>query len=282
MPVKESSATALVRITGLAISCFNKTQRRGELAVIRDENHSLSIKLRQPSYQDGSGGDTVAYRDVVSYSQLPKEDVRIEIKALGKSAVEGYEIYQSGDFDRLTSEDLQDYGWIVNVNDLHGGTPLTPTADGPYPLAKLYIEGGQFYTAKLDTHLLFEKVEKDAGGAETRRELFGNVAETIGVKIESEEVSFTIRVGDREETHLLKRVEGLPSLIVIDNIDHDATAIYSDMPDYYKYLSSPDGNKFDLVPVVEAAGAGVARGGAVNQEQFCHPIGTDLDSIDDL
>jgi hypothetical protein len=42
------------------------------------------------------------------------------------------------------------------------------------------------------------------------------------------------------------------------------------MPDYYKYVSSPEGNKFDLTPVVEDA-----AGESVNQLEFCHPIVVD-------
>jgi hypothetical protein len=282
MPVKESSATALVRFTGLGIIVFNKEAQRGEIAAVRDNKHLLTVKIQQPVYQDGGGNDIIAYHDIASYYNLPKDDVKIEIKAQGSPSVEGYEIYQSGEFDRLATDDVNDFRWIVNMNDLHGGTPLSPTAKGHHPLTKIYIGNGLFYTHKLDTNLLFEKVETDESGAATRRELFGNVAETIGVKIESEEVSFNIRFGDREETHTLKRVEGLPFRIEIKNMDYNQNAVYSDMADYYGYLSSPDGCKFDLAPIIEDEGAESARGGSVNQEQFCHPIGSDISSIDEL
>ena len=72
-----------------------------------------------------------------------------------------------------------------------------------YPAAKIYITT-DFSIPQLDNNLFFEK-EKDASGLVTQREVFGNVAETIGVKIEADEVSFAIRIGDQEETHSLKR-----------------------------------------------------------------------------
>src|SRR2546430_635360 len=134
MSVNESSATALVRFTGLGIICFNDEQQRGEIAVIRDDKHQISIRIQRPVYQDGA--------------------------------------------------------------------------------------------------------EKDESGNALQRETFGNVAETIGARIEAEEVSVTIRIGDREETHLLQRFEGLPFRIEIKNMDYGANAVYSDMPDYYKYLAS--------------------------------------------
>jgi hypothetical protein len=280
MSVNESSATALVRFTGLGIVCFNKDRQRGEIAAIRDGKHTLTVKIQKPAYQDGIDTDIIVYQDIATYEKLPQDDVRIEIKAAGKPAIDGYGIYQSEDFDRLNSADVNDFRWIVNMNTLHSGAALSPTAGERYPLTKLYIGNGLFYAHKLDRNLFFEKVEKDASGAATQREAFGNVAETIGVKIEGDEVSFTISIGDREETHSLKRVDGLPYRIEIKNMDYSAEAIKSDMPDYYKYLASPGGKQFDLNPVVEDDGG--ASGGAVNQEDFCHPIVSDLSSIDAL
>ena len=105
-----------------------------------------------------------------------------------------------------------------------------------------------------------------------------NVAETIGVKIEGAEVLFTIRIGDQEETHSLPHVDGLPFRIEIKNMDYNANAIYSDMPDYYKYLASPSGNQFELTPIAEDANVQ-----SINQQEFCHPIVVDHPgSIDEL
>lgn len=282
MLVKESSATALIRFTGLGIICFNKDKRRGEIAAIRDDKHKLTVKIQQPVYQDGGENDIIVYRDVAAYQNIPKDDVQIEIKALREPAIEGYEIYQSGDFDRLNSTDFNDFRWIVNMDDLHGDTALNPTAEGRHPVAKIYIGNGLFYTHKLDRDLFFEKVEKDASGQLKQREVFGNVAETIGVKIEGDEVGFTLRTGDREETQTLRRVDGLPFRIEIKNMDYSENAVYSDMPDYYKYLSSPDGNHFDLNPIIEDVDQKTAGGGSINQKQFCHPIGSGLSSIEEL
>lgn len=282
MTVKESSATALVRFTGLGIICFNKERRRGEIAAIRDNKHLLGIHLQRPVFKDGSGKDLIVYEDIATYQKLPKEDVQIEIKAQGRTPVEGFEVYRSGDFDRLNSTDVNDFRWIVNMNTLHGDTSLRATGERKHPLTKIYIGNGLFYTHKLDTDLFFEKVATDERGTAKRREVFGNVGETIGVKLEGDEVSFNIRVGKKEETHTLRRVEGLPFRIEIKNMDYNENAVYSDMADYYGYLSSTDGNHFDLSPILEDADSR-GEGGSVNQKQFCHPISTDdLSSIDEL
>lgn len=283
MSVNESSATALVRFTGLGIVCFNKERQRGEIGLIRDNKHELSIKIQRPVFGEGSGNDVVVYQDMATYQSLPKEDVQIEIKALGKPAIAGFEIYQSGEFDRLGSPDPNDFRWVVNMNTLHGETALTASAEERYPLTKVYVGNGLFYTHKLDTNLLFEKVAKDRAGKDTQREVFGNVAETIGVKIEGEYVSFNIRIGDHAETQTLERIDGLPFRIEIKNMDYNADAAYSDMPDYYKYLSSPAGDRFELTPIVEEGEGASAVGKPVNTMDFCHPLVVDHpSSIDDL
>lgn len=281
MSLKESSATALVRFTGFGFVLFNRARRRGEIAAVRDSKHTLNIRLQTPAYQDGADGDVIAYQDVATYEKLPKEGVEVEIKAHGRPPVEGFEIYHGGGFDRLGGADPRDFNWVVSMDGLHDGASLAPTKQRPHPLTNFYISKGTFYTHKLDTALFFEKVEKDAAGRATRREVFGNVAETVGVKIEADAVSFTIRVGGRDETHTLNRVEGLPHRILISNVDHSENAVYSDMADYYEYLASPDGRQFDLAPILDDE-AGGAAGDSVNQKQFCHPVTTELQSVDDL
>ncbi len=277
MSINESSATALVRFTGLGIICFNKDQGRGEIAAIRDNKHTLAIRVQRPVFQEGAEKDLIVYQDVATYQNLPAEGVEIEIKAAGNPPVEGYEKYQIGDFDRLDAADVNDFRWLVNMHTLHRDSPLAPSANEKHPIAKVFISNGLFYAHKLDRNLFFEKVENDASGT-TRREVFGNVAETMGVKLEGDEVNVTIRIGAGEETHSLRRNDGLPYRIEIRNMDHSANAVYSDMPDYYQYLSSPTGTRFDLEPVLEEGDAG-----SINQQEFCHPIVVDdPPSINDL
>jgi hypothetical protein len=281
MSVNENSATALVRLTGLAIACFNKERQRSEIGLIRDNKHELAIKIQRPMFQEADGNDALVYQDLAVYRALPKENVEIEIKALANPAIAGYELYQSGDFDRLDSPDANDFRWVVNMSTLHDDAPLVSGNDERYPLTKVYIANGLFYTHKLDTNLFFEKVLRNASGEAMQREVFGNVGETIGVKIEAEEVGFTIRVGGKEETHSLKRIEGLPFRIEIKNMDYNANAIYSDMPDYYKYLSTAGGHRYELTPMVEEGDQ--SSGSPVNTMDFCHPIVVDdPPSIDQL
>jgi hypothetical protein len=271
MPIIESTAAALIRFTGLGINCFNSAKQRAEIALIRDDKHELSVKIQQPRFKDGIEKDIIVYEDVAVYESLPKTGVEIEIKADAASAdtIRGYEVYQAdGEFDRLTSDDVNDFRWIVGMEKLHGERLSKPADANRYPVSRLLIGNGLFYTHRLDTDLFFEKVEKDASGAEIDREVFGNVGATIGAKIEAEAVVFNIKIGDEIRAHRLERVGGLPFRIEINNMNHDENAAASDMPDYYKYLSSPSGITFELEPLRETDD----DGGSVSGSMFCHPV----------
>lgn len=282
MSVTESSATALVRFTGLGIICFNKDRQRGEIAAIRDNKHLLSVKIQQPVFQDDADNDVIVYQDIATYEGLPKQDIQIEISCTSNPAIEDYEVYQAEEFDRLDAADVNDFRWVVNMNSLHGNSALSSTGAAPYPLTKIYIGNGLFYTHKLDTDLFFEKVATGTSSTLLQPEAFGNVAETIGVKIEGDVVNFTIRIGSQEEQHSLERIAGLPFKIEIKNMDYSESAVFSDMPDYYGYLESADGNRFDLTPIVEDGDGSLGDGGAINHKKFCHPVASDLSSIDQL
>lgn len=280
MSIIESTATALVRFTGLGIIVFNEQKKRGEIAIIRDDKHQLSIKVQRPIYKDGVDKDVVVYEDIATYTKLPKDGIEMSITTVGDSATKGYEVYRAaGDFNRLESDDVNDFRWIVQMDKLHGeGVTAARSADS-YPVSKLYIDNGLFYVHKLDTNLFFEKVEKDADGREKSRETFGNVAETIGVKIEADQVDLAIKIGDKLESHSLARVAGLPFRIEISNMNYAEDALMSDMPDYYKYLSTATGSAIDLSPIKQDE----TTGGAVTRHDFCHPIdGGGIASIDEF
>jgi len=281
MSITESSATALVRFTGLGIVCFNDKKQRGEIGIIRDDKHALSITIKQPRFRDGIEKDLVLYEPIAVYGSLPKSGVEIEITTGGNAAVEGFEKYEAaGDFDRLESEDLNDYRWVVDMKELHGENLVRSNGTGRYPLSKLFISNGLFYVRNLNTGLFFEKVEKDTAGNEIARKDFGCIGETIGIKLDADEVSFSIKTADGVETQNLSRVNGLPFLIDIMNMNHGQDAVLSDMPDYQKYLSNSEGTSYELEPKMEP---GTAGGGAVGLDVFCHPAGGgDFTSIEEL
>jgi len=272
MSITESTATALVRFTGMGIVNFSKSRNRGEIEVVRDGKHTLNVRIQKPVFKNGLERDIIVYEDVNVYENLPDAGVEISITTNGNSAVEGFEVYRNENFDRLTSEDYNDFNWVVSLENLHGDNLVKDKKSDAFPTSLVIIENGFFYAHKLDTNLFFEKVEKDADGNEKAREVFGNVAETVGVKLEADEVACKIKIGDAEEVHKFERVNGLPVRIEIVNMDYNEDAVYSDMPEYYKYFGDVSGTSFELEISKENSDSDRLRGGAVGDLVFCHPI----------
>ncbi|CAN5314103.1 hypothetical protein BH10ACI1_BH10ACI1_19650 [soil metagenome] len=272
MSIIESSATALVRFTGMGIMRFCQNVQRGEIAAVRDAKHTLTVRIQQPVYRNGLERDVIVYEDLYVYEKLPDTGVEIEISTSGSSNFNGFEVYRNEHFDRLSSVDVNDLNWIVNMENLHGANLVNQTSLGAFPTSNIFIANGFFYTHKLDTDLFFAKVEKDANGKEVSRGQFGRVAETIGVKLEAEAVVFKIAINDLEEIHTLPHNNGLPFRIEITNVDTTENSVYSDMPEYYKYFADTTGTNFEFEVSEEDSGSSRLGGGSVNDLSFCHPI----------
>jgi hypothetical protein len=290
MAIREGSATALVRARGLGIFCLNPNKKQGEMALIRDERHTLTLNVLKPVFVDGTGKDTINYQNIISYQAIDKLGVSIEIEGIGNPSVEGYEVYRSGDFDRLNGEqnDEHDFRWLVNIDggEMHGQR-LSKTENSlgqsRPPVSKLFIRNGLFYARTINENLFFERVRTDdAGGGELEKTPFGNVAETVAAKIEAEKIAFKIKIGGEEHTHILPRVAGSPYRIEISNMDLDQDTPISDMPDYYNFLADAGGVSFDLQPVIDEEIRQRIVGGAVGKKTSCQAIVSDAASIEEF
>ena len=271
MAIKESDANTLVRFRGMGLINFSEENPHGDIMIIRDKKHTFSVRVQEPRFKDGAEKDVIVYEDIAVYDSLPPEGVGIEIQARNESETSSYETYEAeGEFDRLKSEDVNDFRWIVDLEDLHTNKLAKIESGDQYPITNLSIKNGFFYTHKLDTDLFFEKITKNADGNEENREVFGHVAETIGVRLDAKKVKFRIKIGEEETIHKLKKVKGLPYRIEINNVDYNDDSEISDMPEYYEYLASQSGRTFELEPVKDEDG-NLVSGGSVNDFVFCHP-----------
>lgn len=285
MSIKESSATALVRARGIGIFCFNPNKKQGEMALIRDKRHTLTVKVQKPVFNDGSDKDTVNYSTVIEYQHIDPMNVCIEIEGIGNPVVDGYEVYKNGKFDRLNpaDNDENDFRWLVNLEgeEMHERllTKQESLKNGSRsPVTKLFIKNGVFYARTINKKLFFERVKKDANDSVIERTDFGHVAETVAAKIEADSVSFKIRIGTEEHSHILPRVSGSPYKIEINNMDLDQENPISDMPDFYNFLVSADGQSFDLEPKIDESDSG----GSISKSGSCHAIVSEQDSIENF
>jgi hypothetical protein len=285
MSIRESSATALVRVRGIGIFCFNPNKKQGEMALIRDNRHTLTIRVAKPVFNDNSDKDTVNYATVIEYQHIDPINVCIEIEGVGNSVVDGYEVYKKGEFNRLnpSESDEHDFRWLVNLEgeELHEKllTKQESLKNGSRsPVSKLFIKNGLFYARTINKNLFFEKLKKDANNNVIEKNDFGYVAETVAAKIESDFVSFKIRIGAEEHIHIFPRISGSPYKIEISNMDLDQENPISDMPDFYNFLVSSDGQTFDLEPKNDNSDSG----NSISKSGSCHAVVSEQDSIENF
>ncbi len=286
MPVRENSATALVRVRGLGIVCFNQFKNRGEVALLRDGRHTLSVRISKPAFVEEAQSDTVSYDDIVTYESLDPMSTSIEISGEGNSTVNGYEIFTGEKFNRLNGEenDPNDFRWIVKMesDELHGGALVRNdnlAARNQIQVSKLFVSNALFYTNEINEKFFFEKIKKDASGKEVGREDFGFIAETVGAKIESEFVRIRLKIGVEEHTHVFPRIIGSPVKIEVINMDLNPQGVISDMPDYYRFLKDESGVEFDLNNVSNDADE-QASGDSTTGDDFCHIVWSDQPCVD--
>jgi hypothetical protein len=288
MPIKKSLATAFVNVRGLGIVCFNTGKNRSETAIIRDSKHKLCVNVYKPGFVDGAGYDRADLVPVLSREIAETENVTIEILTQGTTNSQKLDFFKQGDFDRLNGDsDVNDFRWILNLegSEMHDA-PLIKnqysSASAKPPITKLFIDGGLYYAVmpatekEWETAPFFEKTNPTEKSVKD----FGYIAETMGVNLMSENVTLKIRIGENEEIHTFKRVEGSPYKIEIWNVAENAddNLMLSDLPVCYEFLQDVNGVRFELTPKEVGPGGGKP----VYGKNFCHISVIDQESIENF
>lgn len=183
MSINTTSATALVRFTGLGILTFSPRRKRAENLFIHEGSHNdLTIEIYKPlSAEDNIaqkqkaqiiGADIPSdrhlfsghwYQMITFYSKLDQSHLNrsfdniglsIDISGVGNPEIDGYRRYEPGSFDRLdTGDDVdyKDFRWMVNIqrDGIFGDGPLAPAESVDVPTTKLFISNAEFYTAAI-------------------------------------------------------------------------------------------------------------------------------------
>lgn len=285
MPVTRQQTTAFVNVRGLGIVCFNPTRGRCETAIIRHGSHQLSIDISRPGVIDGAGADTTGFISLFHRPIFELDDVTIEISALGESTHHGYEIFQSGGFDRVNGDnDPHDIRWIINLesDEMHGpGLVKNETAAEATkpPITRLFISDALFYALMPEGRELSKTpyfMKTDPRNDSTSE--FGYLAETMGANIQAGGVQVKMTIGGSEEIMTYEHVAGSPLRIEITNVDPNPDAMATDLPVCYQFLSDPTGFEFALSPRSDESDSGDGTIG----KNYCHITRVERESIEDF
>ncbi|HQU82712.1 MAG TPA: hypothetical protein PKY59_06295 [Pyrinomonadaceae bacterium] len=283
MPITKSSATAFINVRGLGIVCFNPQKKRCETAIIRSGDHKLTLNIYKPAFIESGGADKLGYTPVFSREITETEDVSIEISGNGNPQIGGYELFETESFNRLENDiNDNDIRWILNLEgeEMHNESLVKneqfAVSEKP-SVTKLFIENGLFYSVMPnEKEILNAPFFRKFDPQNKSEEDFGFVAETMGVNIESDEVTVKLKIGGTENNWSLPRIEGLPYKIEITNVDPNPDAPLSDLFVCYKFLSAADSTEFELRPKEQTSSAG----SSVTGKQYCHITRVDQETIE--
>lgn len=214
-----------ISIEGLGIVCFNKDAKpkRGEIALLNHEHHSLTLKAET---RDGQ----------IIREETLSPDTRITF--VNDKPATKYKLNDDEDFDRDNglANDLYDLRWILDLegDELHD-EELRPAGHRPH-LTRIYIPDAFFYTDKLSKRECY-KIKPNGDKAP-----LGWVGEALGATIIAERVTLEI--------------SGKPPLTLSDNLEYRVSVKNvrephtldpsSDFRMYYHILKDKDGDQFDI------------------------------------
>ena len=285
MPLDHTQATATISFTGLLLFRVVKEageagKKRCEVKVLECDRHKLDLVVEKITLN--AGGVALSSR-VVEHGLDLTRDIQIEVEA---PPVPEIRLHKSdaGAFDRVNSQDDEDLRWLLDFESIElnsGPITLAPAAGVASPRAfqpTISIDQCTLYT-KLKSDL---PVAREEIGNPAPAVFLGKVASTIGADLTCGNGSKIVlsNVGPNANPLSLPQEPNVQYRIVIENeCDFlDEVGAGSDFRLYYDALTTVNGKKFDLRPVVNigpgvAAAAVPANFSSTNFPRICPPGG---------
>ena len=222
-----------ISIEGLGIICFNKNKGRGEIALLRHDDHLLNVKVITRN------GDL--FHD---YGEIPMNAE--EIHFVNDTPVSRYFLNDDGRFRRRNGfeNDLQDIRWILDLESSElNGEEMRPIRHPRHMLlTKMYIPDAYFYTDALTRR----ECDKMKLMSRPRKTHLGYVGDALGASIVAEKV--TLQISGQKDLLLEEGDKISEYRVIISNLrDSDRLVSESDFPMYYEVLQDDDGDKFSVV-----------------------------------
>jgi len=237
MPLEHDKATAKISVTGLAISSFNETTRNWEVALVKEERHSLRLKVIK-FCADGDSSEAMFEID---------DKHKIFITA-ANAVVPDEPLFMSEPFDRKQPDIChpEDFRWIVDFErEFNGGGRIDVKK---VPATELFISQPVLYAdkdhKKRDMRLLDLNTNEETD--------FGTIAEVCHGDIFCKPGgAVMLRVeGPLGFSIDLPHIEGNTHRIRIENDCFEDVEVEAAQPSdfslYFGMMNLPGDQKFDL------------------------------------
>jgi len=208
-------AAVTLYVYGLGVWYLLNNTQRGVMKFLREETHTLSIRIIEKDAEGGVANDTT--------TTVPMTSDVIFI-AGDKPARTRIELNERMPFNRYDWQwnDPEDLRWLVDMtNDIHGGVPVVPIPNDKV-LTQMWVHNALFYTKNYTDYDM--NVALSTGGV--INDTFGAVGCITGAKIEADVVRiYQENVIDRT----LAKVPNYTHEVYIYNQGTDVTS------DFYRY-----------------------------------------------
>lgn len=257
-PLSNTTPTAKVSVSGLALSCYNPTTNNWEVGFIRQLPHVLNITV-------------VKFADAENSSQMTfKLDEKHKIFITAANAVVPEEpLYKKDPFSRQDPgiSDPEDFRWIVDFDiEFNNGAPVPITRPDNVAITELFVSSPLLYADRLD-QLDELKLVNLATGEKTD---FGTLSQQIHGDITCNECgSVMLRIDGPLGFSLdLPRIEGVTHRILLDNLCPEGLEGFTvagekrtDFNHYFSLISLPGDATFDLE----------SEDGGLGSDAVCNP-----------
>jgi hypothetical protein len=185
MPLPHNTATARIKMDGLAISCFNRARQLWEVGYLRHNQHGHRLILDI----DGNADTPIEFRS--------KRGIIIRFETI--QGISPFRDFPNGFFDRglianrkvapANQDESENFRWAINLEEPppdigHGRGHLVKS---PFPVTRAFIQNAVLYTLDLpvnDLHrLLVSENGETMSAGEFNQKKFGKTNNLIGADI---------------------------------------------------------------------------------------------------
>jgi len=243
MALQHENATAIVKVTGLALGCYNRNTDTWEVGFLRHEKHVLTVEVTQ-SFLHGES----------RLKFILGPDIRISIDTVnGISAPEPLFLPPGPGIDRHqdpATQEMEDLRWVVDIErELNEGEPVELKAP-EVPITQMFVSKPMLYA---DADLLTnERTELTRLDNPAIKQVFGHISEGCKADITCEDgggVVLNVEGQGGFSIFFPHRSGPRPHQIMFDNTcpPEPLTQPTSDFKLYYSVIADTKGGKFDLI-----------------------------------
>lgn len=234
-------ATATAIIQGLAVSKYNHGASIWDVVFLRNCGHYPKLIIREVDRRSGRVISEIKRLEIA-------ESDSISITVSSPAGNIPWHYQTGGSFDRNPNHDAQDFRWMLDIQQLHGGKV---DRTGSIATNSLSITNGCFYTS-VRTKLPYRKRWINPDGTGTPVQTIGLTGRTFGSDFKGASVTVSV-TGENDYSKTLDHRDNSRYEIIFDNTCVDEIQPSPDETDFHFYyrLFNDRNGRVEILPPEE-------------------------------